>query len=95
MPLATGLFDYFPNALAYVAFISYHGSQKHNPGEEMHWARDKSTDHANKIGRHLIQRGQIDSDGLRHSGNLAWRALALLQTELEESGLCDRSRASR
>lgn len=95
MPLADGCLDYFPNALAYVAFISKRGSDKHNPGQEMHWARDKSTDHANKMMRHLIDRGRMDSDGIRHSGNLAWRALANLQNELEEAGLCPPSRASK
>lgn len=95
MPLADGCLDYFPNALAYVAFISKKGSDKHNPGQEMHWARDKSTDHANKMMRHLIDRGRMDQDGIRHSGNLAWRALANLQNELEEAGLCPRSRASK
>lgn len=98
MPIVTGCLDYFPNALAYVAFISKHGSLKHNPGEEMHWARNKSTDHADKIGRHLVERGKFYDDAgtkLRHSGNLAWRALALLQTELEEAGICPRARASR
>jgi hypothetical protein len=95
MPIARGCLDYFPNALAYVAFISHQGSLKHNPGQEMHWARGKSTDHENKIMRHLIDRGRMDSDGIRHSGNLAWRALALLQTELEEAGLCPPSRASK
>ena len=33
--------------------------------------------------QHLIDRGALDSDGMRHSAKLAWRALALLQTELE------------
>ena len=95
MPLADGCLDYFPNALAYVAFVSKQGSDKHNPGQEMHWARDKSTDHANKMMRHLIDRGRMDSDGIRHSGYVAWRALANLQNELEEAGLCPPSRASK
>jgi hypothetical protein len=30
--------DYFPDALAAVAQISYQGNQKHNPGEPLHWA---------------------------------------------------------
>ena len=83
MPIARGLFDYFPDACAYVAHVSYKGNEQHNPGQPMHWAREKSTDHADCIARHLIERGGIDDDGIRHAGKLAWRALALLQLELE------------
>lgn len=83
IPLARGLIDYFPDALAYVARISKFGNDKHNPGQPIHHARGKSTDHADCIARHLVDRGTTDSNGLRHSGYLAWRALALLQEELE------------
>lgn len=82
-PMATGLLDYFPDALAYVAYVSKLGNDKHNPGEPLHWAREKSMDHADCIVRHLLDRGGVSDDGVRHSGNLAWRALALLQVELE------------
>lgn len=85
MPVTRGVLDYFPNAIAEVARVSYLGNQQHNPGEELHWARDKSTDHADCIGRHLIERGGLDDDGARHTAKLAWRALALLQLELEEA----------
>ena len=85
-PITTGVLDYFPAALAYVARVSKAGNDQHNPGEPLHWARDKSRDQADCIARHLIERGTIDEgDGLRHSGKLAWRALALLQEELEQS----------
>ena len=33
--------------------------------------------------RHFLQRGSLDGDGLRHSAKMAWRALALLQKEIE------------
>jgi len=82
-PMARGLIDYFPEALAEVARVSYLGNQKHNPGEDMHHARGKSMDHADCIVRHLVERGGFDGD-IRHSAALAWRALALLQEELEQ-----------
>lgn len=85
-PIARGVLDYFPDAVAAVANLSYVGNQQHNPGEEMHWAREKSSDHADCIVRHLMQRGQTDDDGVRHSTKVAWRALANLQLELEEAG---------
>lgn len=83
IPIASGVLDYFPAALAAVAQISVAGNNQHNPGQPLHWARGKSTDHADCVARHLIQRGSFDSDGMRHSAKMAWRALALLQEELE------------
>lgn len=83
MPLADGLLDYFPNALAEIARHSKLAGDKHHPGEPLHWERGKSTDHRNKIVRHLIDSGKFDGQGNRHSTGLAWRALALLQEELE------------
>lgn len=82
-PITTGVIDYFPAALAEVARLSKTGNDQHNPGEPLHWARSKSTDHADCIVRHLMQRGTIDGDGIRHSAKVAWRALALLQEEIE------------
>jgi hypothetical protein len=84
IPMARGLLDYFPNALAAVAELSRAGNNQHNPGEPMHWSRNKSTDHADCLVRHLVDRGKYDTDGSRHSTKVAWRALALLQIELEE-----------
>lgn len=83
MPIARGVLDYFPLAVAEIAHVSLVGNEQHNPGEPMHWAKEKSTDEADCIARHLIERGKLDTDGLRHSAKLAWRALALLQRELE------------
>lgn len=85
VPMCSGLLDYFPDALAAVAHVSYIGNQQHNPGQPLHWNRSKSTDEADTIVRHLAQRGTVDTDGLRHSAKVAWRALALLQKELEEA----------
>jgi hypothetical protein len=83
-PVCGGVLDYFKNALFEVARVSKQGNDQHNPGQPLHWSRDKSTDHADCIMRHLSERGTIDDDGMRHSAKLAWRALALLQSELEE-----------
>jgi hypothetical protein len=82
-PLAEGLLYYFPSALALVAEVSRIGNEQHNPGEPMHWARGKSIEHADKIMRHLMDAGGKDSQGVRHTSRLAWRALALLQEECE------------
>lgn len=87
LPVITGVLDYFPDAIAAVAAVSKAGNDQHNPGEPLHWARNKSLDHVNCIGRHLIERGTIDIDGVRHSAKMAWRALAELQTEIEAERL--------
>lgn len=84
IPIATGVLDYFPLALAEVARVSKAGNDQHNPGQPLHWAREKSTDHADCLVRHFLDRGTRDSDGQRHTAKVAWRALALLQTELEQ-----------
>lgn len=84
-PIARGVLDYFPDALFAVAELSRIGNEQHNPGQPMHWAKEKSTDHADCILRHLIDRGTIDTDGIRHATKVAWRALALLQIELDNA----------
>jgi hypothetical protein len=86
IPIGSGFFDYFPAAIAEVANVSWHGNNQHNPGEPLHWSRGKSNDHFDTIMRHLMERGAIDVDGVRHTAKAAWRILALLQLELEAEG---------
>lgn len=95
VPLCRGCFDYFPAALAAVAALSARASVQHGHGDEVFWERGKSSDHADALLRHLMDRGSIDSDGQRHSAKVAWRALALLQEELEREEGVPVSRASR
>lgn len=76
-PLVRGLLDYFPAALAAVAHHSHVGNEKHNPGQEIHWAREKSADHLDAAMRHIMER---DLEGA------AWRILAALQMQLEAEG---------
>lgn len=83
LPIATGVLDYFPRALAEVARASKAGNDKHCPGQPLHWDRAKSTDEADCLIRHFLERGTVDTDGVRHSAKVAWRALALLEKELE------------
>jgi hypothetical protein len=83
LPICSGLLDYFPAACAAVAEASLRGNEQHNPGAPLHWARGKSADHADTIVRHLMERGTRDTDGVRHTTKVAWRAMALLQEEIE------------
>lgn len=82
-PVATGVLDYFPDALIAVAELSKIGNEQHNPGTPLHWDRSKSGDEADALLRHMIDRGKLDTDGVRHSAKVAWRALAMLQKEIE------------
>jgi hypothetical protein len=87
LPLYSGLIKYFPDALIEVARLSQVGNDQHNPGQPLHWAREKSGDELDALTRHLIDAGTIDNDSIRHSTKLAWRALANLQKELERDAL--------
>lgn len=87
-PIYSGVIRYFPRALAAVARRSFSGNQKHNPGEPLHWAKGKSTDHLDCIARHLVDVGTVDpTDGELHDVMLAWRALANLEIRLEATAL--------
>ena len=88
IPIATGCIDYFPDAIAAVAELSYLGNMKHNKGQPLHWSRGKSDDHPDCLMRHFMERGKMDTGGtepVRHSTEVAWRALAILQLEIEAS----------
>lgn len=86
IPLASGLVDYFPDALAEVAKLSWAGNDKHNPGEPLRWARDKSSDHRDCLMRHFLDAGASGCSDRRieHLSAVAWRALAELQLTCEE-----------
>ena len=74
---------YFPNAVAAVAECSFIANEQHNPGTKMHWDRSKSGDELDSMLRHAMDAGGMDSDGIRHSTKVAWRALANLEKEIE------------
>ena len=75
-PVYSGFMKYFPLAIAALARQSYEGNQKHNPDTEIHWDRSKSGDELDAMMRHVI-----DEDWLE----VAWRAMANLQKELEKA----------
>lgn len=85
-PVYSGVICYFPDALLEVAAVSKAGNDQHNPGQPLHWAKEKSTDETDCIVRHLIDRAKgivFDTDNKRHLAKVAWRALAALQREIE------------
>lgn len=95
VPISRGLFAYFPDALALVARHSMRSNEKHNPGTEPHWAREKSKDHEDCIARHslsvAIDPNSLD-DGQPHIVCRAWRALAALQLWAEDQHAAKRLR---
>ena len=89
MPIYSGVLKYFPDALLEISKVSKAGNDKHNPGEPLHWNREKSTDESDALIRHLIdhEKGDLidESDGQLHLAHAAWRILAWLQKELENA----------
>ena len=86
-PIMDGAILYFPRALAAIARHSLAGNKKHNGNEPLHWDKSKSRDHRNTQLRHLIDDAmgeRFDVGGTRHLAGNAWRALALLETQLEK-----------
>jgi hypothetical protein len=88
-PVFTGVVAYFDLALKEIAKVSKIGNDQHNPGQPLHWAKEKSTDHLDSMMRHAMDalHDKFDTDGGRHKAKMAWRALAELQTELENEQL--------
>jgi hypothetical protein len=85
-PVYSGVLMYFPDAIRAIAKCSKIGNDQHNAGQPLHWDRSKSTDEHDALTRHLMEAGTVDDDGIRHSAKVAWRALAMLQKELEANG---------
>lgn len=85
-PLYDVLFGYFPAAMLMLAKWAKVGNDQHNPGEPLHWSRDKSGDHTNKILRHLVDYDQKESNGFYEAVPLLWRAAALVQELYEKEG---------
>jgi hypothetical protein len=71
--------------LAEVSHLSHVGNEQHNPGQPLHWAKEKSTDHADCIIRHLTDALKADNvdTTTKELTAVAWRALALLQIHCE------------
>ena len=82
-PVWTGVINYFPDALMEVSRVSKIGNDQHHKGKPLHWDKSKSMDHLDALTRHLIQAKEDDIDGVSHLAKVAWRALAALQTKLD------------
>lgn len=86
LPLWTFFMEYFPDTFLAVANVSIRGNIQHNPGEPLHWAREKSTDQMNTAFRHMFDYGRgvkKDIDGQYHLAKAIWRLSAQLQLDIE------------
>ena len=90
-PIFSGVLKYFPDAIKEVARCSMQGNIQHHPNKPLHWDRDKSKNHLESLTRHLMDAGTFDTDEIRHSAKIAWRALANLQIEIENAREVDKS----
>jgi hypothetical protein len=82
------MFKYFPQAWFEVAHVAVIGNQQWNPGEKMHWERDKSVDQLNSAFRHIWDYGtgeEMDTDGCYHLAKAIWRLMAQLQLDIEKN----------
>lgn len=88
LPIWDGVITYFPDAWAEISKVSVLGNKQHNLGsEKLYFNRNVSTDHANKVMRHMLDHASgktFDTDGTYHLAKAAWRALAALQVAIEK-----------
>lgn len=85
IPIFSGVIKYFPRALAEVAKVSMKGNEQHHPGQPLHWDKSKSTDQLDALARHLVDSLDPEHDRIETLAQVAWRALAELETACEQS----------
>jgi len=71
-----------------VAAHSFQSNEQHNPGEPLHWAREKSTDQLDALARHLTELAMLGENPrlsvkIQLLKAIVWRAMAELQLTLE------------
>ena len=87
LKLWTFLMEYFPDAFLATVEVAVAGNEQHNPGQPLHWAREKSKDQMNTAFRHQWDYGRgvkKDTDGQWHLAKAIWRLSAQLQLDIEE-----------
>jgi len=86
IPIYSGFISYFPDAMAAVAQHSYNNNEVHNPGEPLHWSREKSTDQLDALARHLTELSLATNlqEEIEYLKAIVWRGAAQLQLKCEE-----------
>lgn len=86
LPIWSYMVEYFPDAYLAEVQVAVVGNNKHNPGEPLHWAREKSRDQMNTAFRHMWDHSRgvtRDTDGCYHLAKAIWRLKAELQLTIE------------
>jgi len=86
LPIFSYTFEYFPDAYLAEVQVAVAGNEQHNPGQPLHWAREKSKDQMNTALRHIWDYGtgtKKDTDGQWHLAKAIWRLKAQLQLDIE------------
>jgi hypothetical protein len=86
LPIWSFLMEYFPDSFLAVVRVAVAGNDQHNPGQPLHWAREKSKDQMNTAFRHMWDHGRgtvKDIDGQYHLAKAIWRLSAELQLQIE------------
>ncbi len=92
IPIYRGFMKIFPDAIAAVSQLTALSTEKHNPGGDVGWQKDKSTDELDAGLRHMLDDIMSedpvarDEDGALHATKMAWRMMANLQ-RLADSGV--------
>ena len=80
--------EFFPDAFRALGDAVGAGQTQHIDGatESPVWDRTKSNQHMQSLSRHLIDYAQgikLDDDNTYHLAKIIWRAMAQLQTDIE------------
>jgi hypothetical protein len=90
IPVYRGFIKIFPDAVAAVAQLTAISTEKHNPGGDVGWQKDKSTDELDAQLRHMLDDAiapcSRDDEGAMHAVKIAWRGMANLQ-RLADAGV--------
>lgn len=90
IPIFSGCVAYFPHALAALAQLSKIANEQHNPGEPLHWVKEKSSDELDALMRHVtdmaIDKTHRDPDGVLAAVKAFWRAGANLE-RMHDAGI--------
>lgn len=70
-----------------LAALNVQGNMQHYGNtDNVQWKHLVSNKHIDKLLNHVLDHGTVDTDGVRHSTKVAWRALANLEEELIKHG---------
>jgi len=90
IPIFSGFLAYFPHAIAAAAQLSRVGNDQHNPGQPLHWAKEKSSDEPDALLRHATDMAidplHRDPDGVLAATKALWRAAANLE-RMHDAGI--------